>query len=261
MIDYFVDVHAHISDEKLLSQAGEVVLRAKKAGVQKIVTMGDDMQSSFRCVMLCEKFPEIYAGIGIHPENADEISDENIEALERLAKNKKVVCIGEIGLDYHYENFDKEKQKECFLKQILLANRLSLPIEVHMRDATQDVEQMLLANKENIRCGGLLHCFNASLESAKVLMDLGFCFSVGGILTFKNARNLKEVIPYLPKERIMLETDCPYLAPEPFRGSVNEPKNIPLIASFLADIWDEPIKRVAEITTKNAFALFERLGK
>ena len=198
----------------------------------------------------------ILAKNGVHPEDANEYSENAQKKLIELCKSKKVVAIGEIGLDYHYEGFDKEKQKEVFLKQIVLADKLSLPIQIHCRDAMEDAMKILKENKDKLSRGGIFHCYSGSIEEAKEILKLGFSFSFGGVCTFKNARKAVEVINFLPIENILLETDCPYLAPEPHRGEVNEPKNIPFIAEKIAQIKNIQLEEVAKITTENAKRIF-----
>ncbi len=250
----FVDVHAHIIDEKFENPI-EVVERAKFCGVEKIICATSSFELSEKTFEFVKNTEGLFCTAGVHPEDCDGF--EEIEGkLEELAENKKVVAIGEIGLDYHYENHDKERQKEIFEKQVLLADRVKLPIVVHSRDAMADTMEILKRNKEKLSKGGIFHCYSGSVEEAKEILKLGFSFSFGGVCTFKNARKVIEVLEFLPIENILLETDCPYLAPTPHRGEVNEPKYIPLIAERIAQIKGISLEEVAHKTTENAKRIF-----
>ncbi len=251
----FVDVHAHLIDDRFESPS-KVVETANFFGVEKIISAGSNYETSLKSNEFARKTSGVYSTVGVHPEDCDEYGQVE-EKLAKLAKNDKVIAIGEIGLDYHYENFDKEKQKEVFLKQIILADKLSLPVVIHSRDAMADTMEILKENKERLKHGGIFHCYSGSVEEAKEILKLGFSFSFGGVCTFKNAKKCVEVINFLPLENIMLETDCPYLSPEPHRGEINEPKNIPFIAEKIASIKGISLEDVAKITTKNAERVFK----
>lgn len=251
----FVDVHAHLIDEVFQSPK-DVLKRANFFGVEKIICASSNLETSEKAVLFAEKNSEVFCTVGIHPEDACEFDDNSLKTLENLCKNEKVVAIGEIGLDYHYENCDKGKQKEVFFEQIVLAHKMSLPIQIHCRDAMEDTMKILKSHKELLKCGGIFHCYSGSIEEAKEILKLGFSFSFGGVCTFKNARRLPEVIGFLPIENILLETDCPYLAPEPHRGEINEPKYIPIIAEKIAEIKNMTLEEVASATTKNAKRIF-----
>lgn len=248
-----VDAHGHITHD-CYDDIEEVIERAKEAGVDRIVCSAFNLSSSKEAVELSKRFPGVFANVGFHPENTNEIESDSLAEIEKLAKEKKVVAIGEIGLDYHSEGFDKSLQKEYFEKQIDLANRLGKPIVVHSREAMGDTIEVL--KKHPPLSGGLLHCFSGSVESAKILLDLGFYFSVGGVVTFKNAKSLPDVVKFLPLDRILLETDCPYLTPMPFRGKRNEPKNVVYVADEIARLKGVSIEEVARATTENAERLF-----
>jgi len=251
----FVDVHAHIVDERYENPL-QVIERAKFFGVEKIVCASSNYETSKKSAEFVEKIEGLYCTVGVHPEDCETFDEVETE-LEKLAKGEKVVAIGEIGLDYHYENYNKEKQKEVFEKQILLADKLSLPIVIHSRDAMSDTMEILKNNKDKLKKGGIFHCYSGSVEEAKEILKLGFSFSFGGVCTFKNARKAVEVISFLPIENIMLETDCPYLAPVPHRGEVNEPKYIPIIAEKIAEIKGISLEEVGKKTTKNAERIFK----
>lgn len=248
-----VDVHAHLTDQKF-DDVEQVVLNAEENGVGKIICSAYNLLSSQQAVDLSKRFNQVYANVGIHPENVEEWSEETIKNLENLSKNSKIVAIGEIGLDYYWRQDTKEKQKQIFVDQINLANKLNLPIVVHSREAMGDTIEILKNNRPNKE--SLLHCYSGSVESAKILMDLGFSFSFGGVVTFSNAKTAVEVVKSLPIEKILLETDCPYLTPVPFRGKRNEPKNVVYVADMIARIKNMTIEEVAEKTTENAKRLF-----
>lgn len=251
MKNNFIDVHAHLD---AFEDVEKVIDDAKINGVEKIITAGYNLASSKICVELAKKYPGVYAVIGLHPENIEDENADYLSELKVLAKNEKVVGIGEIGLDYHYGK-DKERQKKIFVEQIELANLLNLPIVIHSRDAMGDTMEIL--KKHKVKNGGLMHCYSGSVESARELKKLGFSFSFGGVCTFKNAKNVCAVIEDLSMDSIMLETDCPYLAPVPHRGERNEPKYIPLIAEKIAELKNMQIEEVARITTNNAKNIFK----
>jgi len=249
-----VDVHAHMTDKQFDDDIEDVVKRAEENYVKKIISSAYDLLSSEKSISLSKQFETVYATVGIHPENVEDFSTKALEKIRALGVKEKVVAIGEIGLDYHYTVETKAVQKEAFISQIMLANKLNLPVVVHSRDAmgdTIDVLKKHTPNKES-----LLHCYSGSIESAKILLGLGFSFSFGGVSTFSNAKNVVDVIKFLPLEKILLETDCPYLAPVPFRGKRNEPKNIKYIADTIAKIKGVSIEEVAQITTQNAKRIF-----
>lgn len=251
MKNNFIDVHAHLD---AFEDVEKVINDAKINGVEKIVTAGYNLASSKKCVELAKKYPGVYAVIGLHPENIEDENADYLSELKVLAKNEKVVGIGEIGLDYHYGK-DKERQKKIFVEQIELANLLNLPIVIHSRDAMGDTMEIL--KKHKVKNGGLMHCYSGSVESARELKKLGFSFSFGGVCTFKNAKNVCAVIEDLSMDSIMLETDCPYLAPVPHRGERNEPKYIPLIAERITELKNMQIEEVTRITTNNAKNIFK----
>lgn len=250
-----VDVHAHILDACFENDLDEVVKRADDSRVRKIICSAYDLSSSQKAVEIANKYEKVYATVGIHPENLDGVNfDSDKNELCQLAENKKVVAIGEIGLDYHFTSENKDLQKEIFEKQIQLANELNLPIVVHSRDAMGDTIELLKKNKPKKE--SLMHCYSGSIESAKILINLGFAFSFGGVVTFKNAKNVVEVVKNLPMDKILLETDCPYMTPVPFRGQRNEPKNVVYVADEIARIKSLNIEEVAKITTENAKRIF-----
>lgn len=274
----FIDIHSHISDERFNGEIDAVISRANDAGVGKIVCVGCSKETSKQAIALARKFDCVYAAIGFHPNNVFEFDEEAKEILRSAKDNKKVVAIGEIGLDYYdlehqisetelqfpaLSNLTKEefikKQKEVFISQLEIAKEIGLPIMIHMREATGDTLQILEENKSYVENGGLLHCFSGSLETTKRILNLGLHFSIGGSITFKNSRVMPEVLSQTGLVGLTLETDCPYLCPEPFRGQRNEPKNIPLIAKRISEITGTTIDEVEKISTENAYKVFPRL--
>lgn len=274
----FIDIHAHINDIKLIDDVDNVIDRANKAGVKYIVNATCDVKSIKETLELVKKYENVYATLGIHPQAIFEYDDEIEELIYSNKNNQKVIGIGEIGLDYHdmetqiayikqdypqYENITEEevknKQKEVFIKQIELASKMNLPIVVHSRDATADTLEIIKSNINLLKNKGLIHCFSGSVEVAKEYFKMGFYISVGGSITFKNARCIPDVIRECGIDNVMLETDCPYLSPEPYRGKINEPKNVVLVSDKIAEILDINYRQVEEKTTENAFALFGRL--
>lgn len=232
-----IDTHAHLFNQGFEDKKIEEIANSlNENNLEKVILASSSLLDSEGNVMLTKKFDNFYATVGIHPENAEEVTDENLLKIESLAKNDKVVAIGEIGLDYHYDGYNKEKQIAGFVKQMELSNKLSLPFVIHLRDAYDDMLKILKENKNLLNYGFDIHCFCGSKEVAGELLKLGAYFSFTGNITFKNARKAIEVIDFLPENRIMTETDCPYLAPEPVRGTINEPKNVNYVFNKICEI-------------------------
>ncbi len=251
----FIDTHAHLYDEKIES-VEEFIFNAKEFSVEKIGCCGANIQNSKKSVEIAENFDEVFAIVGVHPDDTDSFDEQSEEILSSLAKSKSVKAIGEIGLDYYHNKNNKERQKEVFEKQIILAEKLGLPIVLHCREATGDMIEILKKHKTKIQNKTVLHCFNKNKEIAKILLEMGVCFSVGGCLTFPNTEKLKEAISIIPLEKIMLETDAPYMSPVPFRGRVNNSKNVKIVAEEIAKIKGLSVEEVEKTTTKNAIKFF-----
>ena len=251
----FIDVHAHLDNVGFDGDLDMVVKNAKLSKVEKIITAGYNLKSSFKDVEIANSFENVFATVGVHPENVEDLENDYLEKLETLLKNKKVVAVGEIGLDYHFRCDNKELQKKVFVEQIDLANRFKLPIVVHSRDAMGDTLEIL--QKHRAEFGGLMHCFSGGVEMAREFIKLSFSFSFGGVTTFRNAKNVLKTVEEIPIEKIMLETDCPYMTPEPHRGERNEPKFVPFIAEKIANIKNIKIDEVEKITAQNAEKLFK----
>ena len=257
----FVDTHCHLDDEKLKNDLDTVIRDFKAQNVGVVVNIGCDVATSETVKSQAEKYDGVYFVAGIHPMDVKDAKDGDLEKIAELARHDKCVAIGEIGLDYYWDKTFKELQKDYFARQIALAESLRLPINVHVRDAYGDAFEILKANKDKLTYGGVMHCYSGSVETAKELLKLGFYFSFGGTLTFKNARTVLEVAKFLPKDRILTETDSPYLSPEPVRGTVNSPKNIPFIAKKLAEVRGESLEETAEYVYNNTLSLFKKIKK
>ena len=242
--------HAHYTDEQFKDDLDELFQGLTSLNVSEIITCGTDIPSSEACIRIAEKYPFVYAAIGFHPEELTRI-DVDIPALRSLV-NKRVVAIGEIGLDYYWNKENKEKQKAGFIAQLELAKELSLPVIIHDRDAHGDTLEIIKKYKPK----GVLHCFSGSTEMAKEVIKAGMYLGVGGVITFKNAKNLPEVVESVPMDRLLLETDAPYLAPVPFRGKRNDSSLIPYVAEKIGDIKGISKEEVLKITRENALHLF-----
>ena len=247
---FIFDTHAHLIEEDFDDDLDEVILRARSADVNHILNVSYDGESSVKGVDLANKEEGIYTSIGIHPHWAEELNDEVLEDLFLLAKNEKVLAIGEIGLDYYKSTSSREIQQKAFLAQIELANSLDLPVLIHDRDAHGDLFELIKNNRP--KRGGILHCFSGSLELAQEGIKLGFYISFAGPLTFKNSRRLPEIAVKIPLEKIVIETDSPYLAPEPLRGKRNEPAYVVYVLEKLAELRQKNNMEMAEITFMNA---------
>ncbi len=248
----FIDVHCHL-DSNYYDDIDKVINNAKKNNVNKLIYNGCNKKSNKEVIKLINKYDSVYGAVGYHPTELDDVNEKDYELLESLLSNKKIVAIGEIGLDYHYPDTNKEKQKYAFRRQLELAEKHNIPVIVHSRDAIQDTFDIM--SEYNIK--GVIHCFSGSVEMAKEFIKKGFLISVGGIITFKNAKNIIEVIKNIDLSYILLETDSPYLTPEPFRKEQNEPMYIPIIAIKIADILNVSIEEVSSKTTDNAKRLFD----
>ena len=246
-----VDTHCHLDNEKFDEDRLEVIERIKE-NLEFCVNIGYDLASSKKSLELAKEYDFIYAVIGVHPIDIAEYDEEVEKELELLGKNPKVVAIGEIGLDYHWMTEPKEVQQERFKKQLELAERLNKPVVIHTRDAMEDTVNIL---KEYPNITGVIHCYPGSLETAKQLVDR-FYLGIGGTLTFKNSKKAVEVVKDIPLDRIVIETDCPYLTPEPFRGKRNEPIYVEYVAKKIAEIKEISVEDVTKITTENAKKLY-----
>ena len=247
----YIDTHCHLSREDY-DDIDKVIEENKNANIDKIVVSGCSRESIEEVMDLKDRYDMVYVTIGYHPEYADTVSQSDLDYLKSLLGEKKIVGIGEIGLDYHYTKDNKDKQIWLFEEQLKIAEEFNLPVVIHSRDATMDTINTL----KKYKVKGIIHCFSGSLETANIYISMGFLLGIGGVVTFKNSK-LKDVVKEVPLESIVLETDSPYLAPVPFRGKINSSKYLEFIANFIADIKNISVDELAEITSRNASSLFD----
>ncbi|KKE77578.1 TatD family hydrolase [Oceanobacillus caeni] len=249
------DTHVHLNARQFLEDREETIQRAFDAGVTYMTVVGFDHETIPLAIEIAEAYETIYAAVGWHPVDAIDMTDKELDWIEELAKHPKVVAIGEMGLDYHWDKSPKDVQKDVFRKQIRLAKKLKMPIIIHNREATEDIIQIL--KEENAKeIGGIMHCYSDSVKYVDDCLDMNFYISLGGPVTFKNAPLPKEVAQYVPLDRLLIETDAPYLAPHPNRGKRNEPAYVKLVAEKIAELRNMSYEDISEITTKNAFRFF-----
>ena len=249
------DTHAHYDDEAFNEDREKLIDEISRSEIRKIVNAGANLATSQNSVDLSEKYDFFYAAVGVHPDDAAEVTDEGIERLRELAKGKKVVAVGEIGLDYYWNKENSDLQKTAFKRQIELARELSLPIIVHSRDAAADTMEILHETDAG-KLGGVIHCFSYSPEIALESVKMGFYIGIGGVVTFKNAKKIKESVEAIPLEKIVLETDCPYLAPDPFRGKRNSSLYLEYVVKEIARLKGIDENTVMEQTFKNALNMY-----
>jgi len=250
------DTHCHLNSEELYQNIDEVIKNAQEVGVTRFLVVGWNKDSSLLAIKLAEQYDFIYAAIGFHPSDVLDITDEDFESVMKFLDHPKVVCLGEIGLDYYWEKDEKnrELQRFWFKKQLKTANLYKKPVSIHNRDAFQDCIQILKENKPEY--GGIMHCYSGSVESLKDVLELGLHIGIGGTLTFKNSKTPKEVCKVLSLEKIVVETDSPYLTPHPYRGQRNEPKYLPLVLKEIAELRNEEISTIEEQIFNNSLRVF-----
>lgn len=246
-----VDTHCHLFDEKIINDVDNIIESALYNNVKCMIVNGCDTKSNNQTLDLSSRYPSVYAAVGYHPT---EIEDVDINYLEKHILLDKVVAIGEIGLDYYYTKDNKDEQIDKFVKQLDLAVKYEKPVIIHNRCATDDMYHILKNYKGKLK--GIIHCFSGSVETARMFIDLGFLLGIGGVLTFKNNDNLRDVLKNISINNIVLETDSPYLTPEPYRKYVNEPKYVVEVAKLISNIYGISIEEIEDITTKNALNLF-----
>ena len=249
------DTHAHYDDEAFDEDRDRVLMGLKEAGVGTVLNVGASMASSESTLALTEQYPFVYGSAGVHPSETAELDEEKFQRLCEILKNPKILAVGEIGLDYYWEEPEHEIQKKWFLRQLELARQMQLPVIIHSRDAAKDTLDMMKEARAG-EIGGVIHCFSSGTEIAREDLNMGFFLGIGGVLTFKNAKKLKEVAAYAPIEQIVLETDCPYMAPTPHRGNKNTSANLPYVVNALAEIKGILPEQVIEITEQNARRLY-----
>jgi TatD DNase family protein len=249
------DTHAHYDDDAFDEDRDELLSGMAAKNVEYIVNVGASMASSERSLGLAEKYPFIYAAVGVHPDEVGELDEEKFAKLREWTKHEKVKAVGEIGLDYYWDKEGHDLQKHWFMRQMELAHEANLPMIVHSREAAKDTLDMVIAAKP-LNLSGIIHCYSYSVEQAREYLSMGYYIGIGGVLTFKNAKKLKEVAEYAPLSQIVLETDCPYLAPTPFRGKRNDSSMIAYVAEELAAIKNMPVEEVLRITNENVKKLY-----
>lgn len=254
-----IDTHCHLNDEKFENDYENIIKEAKDNNLCALVVVGSNLETSKKAVELAENYSNVFAIVGTHPEEVNDYDEQTISFYKSCSENKKVVAIGEIGLDYHYSEENKDKQKQVLVSQIKLAYECKLPICFHLRDAYLDFLQILNENKQYLVYGGVIHCYSGSLEYAKEMIKFGFKLGLDGPLTFKNNKKAVEIVSQLPLENFVVETDCPYLSPELVRGTRNEPKNVNYVVSKVAQIKNMPVQKVEEILLNNSLSLYPRL--
>lgn len=249
------ETHAHYDDHKFDEDRHELLSQMEAGGVTTIVNISSDMESVHETVELTKKYPFMYGAVGVHPCDTENLTEKDLEIIRQASREEKIVAIGEIGLDYYWDEPDRSIQKKWFEAQMELAREEKLPVVIHSRDAAQDTVEMMKALKAE-EIGGVVHCYSYSKEMVKTFLDMGFYIGVGGVVTFKNAKKLKEAVEYVPMDRIVLETDCPYLAPEPYRGKRNSSLYLPYVAEQIAALKGLTSEEVIKETRKNALALY-----
>lgn len=253
------DTHAHYDDEAFAGDRDALLESLPGQGIAKVVNVGASLLSCEEVIALAQRYPHAYCSIGVHPSEVAELTEAGLAWLKELCAHEKCVAVGEIGLDYHWEEPSAEVQKKWFVRQLSLAREVGKPLIIHSRDAAKDTADILAAERAG-DIGGVIHCFSYTKEMAKIFLDMGFYIGLGGVLTFKNAKKLKEAAEYIPLERIVLETDCPYLAPEPYRGQRNSSLHLPYVVSALAQIKgipeEEEVRKAAWENSHKLYRLF-----
>ena len=252
------DTHAHYDDEAFNEDRDKLLLSLPENGIEAVVNVGASIQSTKNTLELMKKYSFVYGAAGVHPNETAELNEHLMDWLRHVAGKEKVVAIGEIGLDYYWNQPEPEVQKHWFVRQLDLAREVNLPVIVHSRDAAKDTLDIIKA--ENARdMGGVIHCFSYSVEMAREYLSMGFYLGIGGVLTFNNAKKLKEVVDYMPMDQLVLETDCPYLSPVPNRGKRNSSLNRPYVVKAVSEIKGISEEEVIAVTRENARRMY-RLG-
>ena len=249
------ETHAHYDDKAFDEDRENLLPELYQNGITTIINVSSDLASIKRTLSLAEKYPYIYGAVGVHPSDSGELTEETFLELTKACRHEKVVAVGEIGLDYYWQEPEKEIQKKWFERQLLLAQEVSLPVIIHSREAAKDtLDMMRVLHAE--KSGGVIHCFSYSKEMAAEFLKLGYYFGIGGVVTFQNAKKLREAVAYIPIDKILLETDSPYLAPVPNRGKRNNSGNIPYIAQEIAQIKGVSYEEIIAATRQNSERLF-----
>ncbi len=249
------DTHAHYDDEAFDEDREALLAELPARGIGRVVNVGSSLASCKRTMELARQYDYIYAALGVHPSETAELDEEAFEWLRQICRMDKCAAVGEIGLDYYWDEPERDVQKKWFARQLALARESRLPVVIHSRDAAKDTADIMTAEKAG-EIGGVIHCFSYTKETAKIFLDMGFYIGIGGVLTFKNAKKLKEAAAYIPMDRIVLETDCPYLAPEPNRGKRNSSLNLPYVIEAMAQIKGITEEEVREAAWENGMRLY-----
>ena len=254
-MEYIFDTHAHYDDEDFDADRYELLESMKEHGVGTIVNIGASMRSCKTTLALAEKYPFVYGALGVHPSDCGEMTEEDIRWIKTNAANEKIVAIGEIGLDYYWDNVERDVQKKWFVRQLEIAKETGLPVIIHSRDAAQDTLEIMKAEHKDTT-GGVIHCFSYGVEMAREYLNMDYFIGVGGVLTFKNGKKLKEVVEYAPMVKLVLETVCPYLAPVPYRGKRNSSLYLTHVVEEMAAIKGMSVEDVIRVTAENAKRLY-----
>ena len=255
-----IDTHAHLTDERY--GGGQAIIDSMpEDGLEKIITVGYNLESSLRCLEIARRNKNVYCAVGVHPSDAQELTSDPCEQLLQLSKDDKCVAIGEIGLDYFYPETDRDKQIYWLDKQLDVVLKSGLPVCFHVRDAYEDMDKVLAKNADKLKNGVVMHCFSGSRETAQKYVGMGFYISFSGSVTFKNAKKFYDIVPVVPLDRILIETDCPYLTPHPHRGETNYPRFVRFQAEKIAEILGLSFDEVAAITTDNAYRIFTKMKR
>ena len=249
------DTHAHYDDEAFEQDRKELLSGLQDAGIEAVVNISANIQGVKHTLELINQYPFIYGAVGVHPSETGELNHTLLNWLEEMARKPKVVAIGEIGLDYHWEEPEKEVQKHWFIRQLYLARRVKLPVVIHSRDAAKDTLDIMKEGKAE-ETGGVIHCFSYGTDMAREYLNMGFYLGIGGVVTFANAKKLKEVVKYMPMDRLVLETDCPYLSPVPNRGKRNSSLNLPYVVEAVSQLKGILPQEVISVTNENAKKLY-----
>lgn len=249
------ETHAHYDDEAFNDDRDQLLRSLAEHGIEAVVNIGASIQTTKNTLELMDKYPFVYGAVGVHPSETAELTEDLMNWLEQVSRRPKVVAIGEIGLDYYWDEPEREIQKHWFVRQLDLARKVDLPIVIHSRDAAKDTLDIIKAEKAG-ELGGVIHCFSYGVEMAREYLDLGFYLGIGGVVTFNNGKKLKEVVEYMPLDRIVLETDCPYLSPVPFRGKRNSSLNLPYVIQAISQLKGVTEEEVIAATNQNAKKMY-----
>ena len=253
-----IDTHAHYDDKAFDEDRDTLLAGMAKAGISRIVNIGSSLDACRRTLELMDKYNFIYGAIGVHPCDSAELTEESLAWIREVSSHEKCVAIGEIGLDYYWDEPDRDIQKKWFIRQMDIAREVKLPIVIHSRDAAKETIDIMTAQRAQ-EIGGVIHCYSYSKELAKTFLDMGFYFGIGGVVTFSNGKKLKEALEYIPMDRIVTETDSPYLAPVPFRGKRNDSTKLPYVIEQIATIKGMSQEDVMQICKENAYKLYPKM--